>query len=81
MPITLKSDQEPAIKSVINNVINSRNKHTKLEHSPVGDSQSNGSIENAIRKVEGQIRLLKLQLENHDTCAWTPNKGFIYISW
>ena len=65
MPITLKSDQENAIKVVLDGVVTSREKATLIEHSPVGDSQSNGSIENAVRKVQGQIRVLKLQLENN----------------
>ena len=34
-----------------------------LENSPVGESQSNGFIENAIEEVQNQIRKLKNQLE------------------
>ena len=37
---------------------------TMLEESPVKDSQSNGFTERAIRVVEGQIRTLKLALED-----------------
>ena len=43
----------------------SRDKQTLIEHSPVGDSASNGSVENAVRKVEGQIRVLKLLVESN----------------
>ena len=33
------------------------------EESPVGDHQANGEIENAIKELEKQIRILKLALE------------------
>ena len=50
-----------------------------LEHSPVGESQSNGRVENAIDKVKAQIRALKLDVEanygtkladNHPVWPW-----------
>ena len=34
-----------------------------LEHSPVGESQSNGRVENAIGRVKDQMRALKLDIE------------------
>ena len=34
-----------------------------LENSPVGESQSNGSVEHAIKEVQHQIRKMKMQLE------------------
>ena len=38
-----------------------------LEHSPVGESQSNGRVEGAIDRVKAQIRALKLDVEtNYD---------------
>ena len=36
-----------------------------LENSPVGESQSNGSVEQAIKEVQHQIRKLKMQLEEN----------------
>ena len=36
-----------------------------LENSPVGESQSNGSVERAIKDVQHQVRKLKLQLEEN----------------
>ena len=39
-----------------------------LENSPVGESQSNGMVENAIKEVQWQIRKLKEQLEKHVQC-------------
>ena len=38
-----------------------------LENSPVGESQSNGSVERAIKEVQHQIRKLKMQLEENIT--------------
>ena len=39
-----------------------------LENSPVGESQSNGHAEQAVRAIQGQIRALKFQLENNVGC-------------
>ena len=62
--IYLKNDQEPAIQSVIQGVINGRAAPTLLEESPVGSSQSNGAIEGAVSTAERGIRRLRLALEN-----------------
>ena len=57
------------------------------EESPVGDHQANGEIENAIKELEKQIRVLKLGLEqkiqlvlkdDHPLMAWLPEyAGFL----
>ena len=47
-----------------NEVIRRREAETIPENSPKGESQSNGDIENAIKQVEGQIRTMKIALEN-----------------
>ena len=50
--VRIKSDQEPAIIYVQRAAIAKRgNAPTILVNSPVGDSQSNGRVENAIKKV------------------------------
>ena len=36
-----------------------------LENSPVGESQSNGTVERAIKEVQNQVRKLKMQLEEN----------------
>ena len=41
-----------------------RNCRTAKEHSPLGEWQSNGAVESAIRTVQGQICTLKLDLES-----------------
>ena len=33
------------------------------EHSPVGESKSNGAVENASKRVQGQMRTLRLAIE------------------
>ena len=52
---------------------------TMIEHSPVGDSKSNGFIERTIQSVEGQIRTLRSATQSRigakivpgsDLCAW-----------
>ena len=64
-----KSDQEPAILSLKDAVIR---RVTALkgdgvtivpEVSPVGESQSNGDVESAVKQVQGHFRTLRLQLQ------------------
>ena len=63
--IVLKSDQEPALKAVIDEVASRRKECRSVkEHSPVGESQANGAVESAIKSVQGQVRTLKSNLEN-----------------
>ena len=64
MPVTLKSDQEPAIVALLDEVVRRRpTAQTFIEHSPVGESQSNGVVERGVQSIEGQVRVLKLALE------------------
>ena len=44
-----------------------------LENSPVGESESNGSVENAIKEVQNQVRKLKDQLEQHTQDVIKPD--------
>ena len=39
--------------------------HVILENSPVGESQSNGYVENASKEIQQQIRKLKDQLQQN----------------
>ena len=58
--IIIKSDQEPALVDLINGIIEAREDITIPECSPVGESQSNGMIERAVRSVKDQVRTLRL---------------------
>ena len=77
--VILKSDQEPALIDLINGIIEYRDDPTIPEHSPVGESQSNGLVERAVRSCKDQIRTSKLALEkrinsrvqpSHPAMAW-----------
>ena len=58
-PVRIKSDQEPAIVDVQRAVIAKRgNAPTIPVNSPVGDSQSNGRVENAIKKVRNMVKTI-----------------------
>ena len=65
--IVVKTDQEPAMLALLNELARHRaaagGGRVVPEHSPVGDSQSNGVVERAIKSVEGQIRVAKSALE------------------
>ena len=77
--IILKGDNEPAIRSVQEEVKKRREEPTLLENSPVGDSRSNGAAERAVQSVGEQIRVLRKALESrmgyrlpgsHPALAW-----------
>ena len=59
------------------------------EESPVGDHQANGEIENCIKEMEKQMRILKLGLEqkmqlvlkdDHPLMSWIPEYAGILLS-
>ena len=62
----LKSDQEPSILAVIEAVKRERAEAIEIlpDESPVGEHQSNGEVENAIRSVQSQIRTTRLGLQS-----------------
>ena len=57
--ITIKSDQEPAIVSLRRAIGATRTGATVPLNSPVRCSKSNGRIENAVKRFQGQLRVLK----------------------
>ena len=60
----MKSDQEPAIMDLKEQVRMSRDEEVIMEESPVEDSRSNGFIERAIQGVQDQISTVKNSLES-----------------
>ena len=61
--MVLKADQEVAIADVQRQVVAVRSGETVPMNSSVGESQSNGRVENAVQRVQGLIRTLKDALE------------------
>ena len=61
--VVLKTDQEPAIVSLVGEVVWGRLAKTVFDNSLVSASQSNGSVERAIQSVSGQIRIMLDALE------------------
>ena len=62
--ITLKTDQEPSVKALIEDIVAEREEgRTVTEESPVGSSGSNGVVERAVQGVEGHIRVVLLAFE------------------
>ena len=62
--LTLKSDQEPAIRDVLAEVAKSRGEaRTILEEAPRSDSSGNGMVERAVRSIEEMVRVQKMAFE------------------
>ena len=61
--IVLKNDQEPAMVDMQKKVMAARSAETVPKNSEVGESQSNGEVENAIKRFQEQLRTLKDDLE------------------
>ena len=65
----LKSDQEPAIlalKNMSKQHVEQGGRTVKkviIEESAVGESQSNGEVENSIKETQGHFRTVKAQLQ------------------
>ena len=62
--LLLRSDQEPAIEALKDEIARGRTGATTvIESSPVGDSQSNGLAERGVRTLEELMRVHKMDLE------------------
>ena len=62
--VILKSDQEPAIKFLIDDVcVNRTGARTILELAPKGSKGSNGVVERAVQSVEQCLRTMKSSLD------------------
>ena len=63
--IIVKSDNEPSILQVQNEITEKRKGTTTIpENSPAGEGKSNGLAENAVKELEGWIRTSKLHIQN-----------------
>ena len=60
--VTLRSDGEPALVDLLNQIAERRPGTTLVEHS-VRDSRSNGFIERGVQSLEELVRLYKIDLE------------------
>ena len=63
--VIFRTDQEPAICALIDEVRDSWTGKLMTERSPAGDHRANGWIESGVRTVEAQIRAIKMGLERN----------------
>ena len=62
--VVMKSDNEPSILQLKDLVRKETDVELVMEEVPVGDHASNGSVENAVKNIQGQFRVLKDALES-----------------
>ncbi len=60
----MRSDNEPAVLGLKESVRRGSDVEIVLEEVPTGDHQGNGLVENAIKNVQGQFRVIKDDLES-----------------
>ena len=79
----IKSDQALVIKSMERKDVESLHEddfgefcccQVVMLHSPVGESAANGVIENAIQRVQGQVRAIKLDIETNIKAKLNPSQ-------
>ena len=66
--IQLKSDQDSFIVNVQTAIQEIRSGMVIPTNSPVGESQCHGRVQNAIRRIQEKVRVLRHQLESCITC-------------
>ena len=59
-----KGDQESALRVLMDRIARLCDAQVVQEESPVGESPSNGDVENAVQRVQGQFRALRSDLES-----------------
>ena len=59
-----KGDQEPALRDLLERMRMLCGEQCMMEETPVGDSQSNGDVENAVMQVQGMFRTMRGDLES-----------------
>jgi hypothetical protein len=62
--VVMKSDNEPSILQLKDLVRKETDVELVMEEVPVGDHAANGSVENAVKNIQGQFRVLKDALES-----------------
>ena len=63
--VIFRTDQEPAICALIDEVRDVWTGRLMTERSPAGDHRANGWVESGVRTVEAQIRAIKLGLQKN----------------
>ena len=89
--VIFKSDQEPALETLLDGIQQTTNRdQISRENSPVGESESNGDIENAVAKVQGMFRTLRSNLEanyghkipsDHPILTWMVRYASLLMFW
>ena len=74
--IQVKSDQEPSVVAVQEEIREIRRGKTICVNSPVGESECNGRAENAIRRVEVKVRTLRAHIEDKTKSKVDMSKPF-----
>ena len=74
--IQVKTDQEPAIVNLQEEVRELRRGKTICTNSPVGESECNGRAENAVRQVQVKVRTFRAAMEAKTTIKLDMSRPF-----
>ena len=75
----LKADNEPAIQALVDAFRLGRGERTMVEKSPKYSHQSNGAIENAVRRIESPSRELTCVLQ--EKLGYKVDSKSIVLPW
>lgn len=77
--VVIRSDNEPAIKALVDDVVRNREDETLVEEIPPGNSQTVGTVEHGNYQVGCQIRALRSSVEARLGITLVP--GMAAIAW
>ena len=69
-----KGDQEPALRVASDQISALSGDQVIMEQSPVGDSASNGDVENAVQQIQGMFRSMRSDMESRYGRVIAPDR-------
>ena len=61
--LVFRGDQEPALRTMMDRIKMMSGEQCTLEYTPVGESQSNGAVESAVKEIRGMYKTMRSDVE------------------
>ena len=63
--LVFRGDQEPALRVMMSRIKMLSGEQCTLEDTPVGESQSNGAVESAVKEIRGMYKTMRSDMETN----------------